>query len=249
MRSVRAATYLTFAAILCLGFVPVTGSVAAAQDDDTLITAVPTAKTAQEEADKQRAKTKLKLDDGSAEQVVALSDEAKSRTFQAVILNRFTPTSNRLPLQLDTISILFPRTCQLGDTGLRNDMTFEALVYLDPTGSGDPANAMLVARKPFQVRPSDVQFQKITLDTPVTVTEGDVWVGYTNTFTATDNRLIYHAAIDTSSGSEGRSWIFYNGTTSNFDGDVLSNAAIQRTIDDQGISGNWMIRAKGRIGS
>ena len=56
---------------------------------------------------------------------------------------------------------------------------------------------MLAARQPFELRPSDTRFQKIDLETPVTVTSGDVWVGYTNTVTATDERLIYHAAIDT----------------------------------------------------
>jgi hypothetical protein len=214
---------------------------AASEQGGTRVVAVPAQAAAASDAER-RARTKLRLDDGQQDFVVALADATGSRTFQAVILNRFTPTSNRLPLELDTVQILFPKTCQAGDTGLRAGMTFEALVYLDPSGSGDPASAMLVARQPFEVRPSDTEFQRIRLETPVTVTSGDVWVGYTNAFTATDTRLIYHAALDTSS-SKGRSWIFYNGVGSNFDGDVLANAQFRRLVDDEGVPGNWMIRA------
>jgi hypothetical protein len=242
MRSARAAILLAFAAALALA----PGPAPAATQNGTRVVAVPVAASAAK-ADR-RARTKLKLDDGKADFVVALTDATASRTFQVVVLNRFTPTSNRLPFQLDIVQILFPKTCQAGDTGLRAGMPFEALVYLDPSGSGDPANAMLAARQPFEVQPSDTEFQRIRLDTPVTVTSGDVWVGYTNTFTATDSRLIYHAALDTSS-SQGRSWIFYNGVGSNFDGDVLVNAQFRRLIDEEGAPGNWMIRAKGRIGS
>ena len=235
MRSARTAILLALAATFCLA----PGPTPAAAQDAGRIVAVPAPA-------EKRARTKLRLDDGRQDFVVALTDATGARTFQVVVLNRFTPTSNRLPFELDIIQILFPKTCQAGDTGLRAGMTFEALVYLDPSGSGDPANAMLVARQPFEVQPSDTEFQKIRLETPVTVTSGDVWVGYTNTFTASDSRLIYHAALDTSS-SQGRSWIFFNGVGSNFDGDVLVNAQFQRTIDDQGAPGNWMIRAKGRI--
>lgn len=243
MRSIRATTLVALVAALCLA----SGPAAVRAQDRGRVVAVPTQATAAQDAER-RARTKLRLDDGTQDFVVALTDASGARTFQAVILNRFTPTANRLPLELDTVLILFPKTCQAGDTGLRTGMTFEALVYIDPSGSGDPANAMLVARQPFQVRPSDTEFQRIRLETPVTVTAGDVWVGYTNTFTATDSRLIYHAAIDTSS-SQGRSWIFYNGVGSNFDGDVLANAQFRRLVDDEGVPGNWMIRAKGRIGA
>ena len=241
MRSARAALYFGLVAIFCLPL----GPAAAVAQNGARVVAIPTGALATA-ADK-RARTKLRLDDGTQELVVALTDAAGSRTFQAVIVNRFTPTSNRLPLELDTVQILFPKTCQAGDTGLRAGMMFEALVYLDPSGSGDPANAMLAARQSFEVRPSDTEFQRIRLDTPVTVTSGDVWVGYTNTFSATDSRPLFFAAVDTSS-SQGRSWIFYNSTGSPFGGDVLVTAQVRHLLDQEGVPGNWMIRAKGRIG-
>jgi hypothetical protein len=217
-----------------------------AAQQDPRITSAAVSQSAQAEAAK--AQTKLKLDDGSAEQVIALVDPTSKRDFQTVVLNRFTPAANTLPFTIDTVMIKFQKTCQAGDTGLRSSMTFDALVYLDPTGSGDPNNAMLVARQSFQVAPSDRKFQKIELTTPVQVTTGDVWIGYTNTSASTDDDStpVYHAALDTTA-PKGRSWIFYNQSSINFTGDLLSNAEVKQTIDAAGIPGNWLIRAKGRI--
>jgi hypothetical protein len=241
MKNPRAIASLGLVAVFCLSFGP---AGAATTQEGARVVGVPVSRAATS-ANKHASK-KLKLDDGSAEFVVALTDNTNARTFQVVVLNRFTPASDRLPFEIDTIQILFRKTCQAGDTGLRDGMPFEALVYLDPQGTGDPANAMLVTRQSFEVHPSDTKFQKIALDTPVTVTGGDVWIGYTNSFSATDDRLIYHAALDTSS-SQGRSWIFYNGVGSNFDGNVLANAQFRHLVDQEGMPGNWMIRAKGRV--
>src|SRR5262245_53155087 len=132
-------------------------SAPAAQGDQELrLSAVPA--SAAVSADK-RGRTKLRLDDGQQDFVVALTDGEHARTVQAVVLNRFSPSTNRLPLALDTVMILFPKTCQAGDTGLRAGMAFEVLVYVDASGSGDPANAMLVARQPIEIEPSDSKFQ------------------------------------------------------------------------------------------
>ena len=126
-------------------------------------------------------------------------------------------------------------------------MAFEALIYVDSSGSGDPENAILVARQPFDVRPNDRQFTRIRLDAPVTVTAGDVWIGYTNNAPANQDRVLYHAALDTTS-DRGRSWIFYNLSGTSFTGNVLTDAQVRRTIAEEGVPGNWMIRAQGRIG-
>lgn len=240
MRNIR--TLSSLACVVAL-FVATTPTAPAAQQNGARIIASPAAAPAH--ADK-RARVKFRLDDGSQELVIALTDAEGTREVQAVVLNRFTPTSNRLPFDLDTIQILFPKTCQSGDTGLRTGMGFEALVYIDPSGSGDPANAMLVARQPFEIQPSNNRFQRIRLDTPVSVMSGDVWVGYTNSFSALDARPLFFAAVDTSSPSQGRSWIFYN-TTSNFTGDVLSDAQIRQTLEEAGAPGNFLIRARGHL--
>lgn len=211
------------------------------------IVAVPMTETAAKGA-KQRARKRLRIDDGSAEQVISLADTAANKTVQTVVLNRFTPAANVLPLSIETVRILFPKTCQAGDTGLRDDMTFEVLIYVDTSGSGDPENAILVARQPFDVRPDDRQFTRIRLDTPVTVTTGDVWIGYTNSTPANQDRILYHAALDTTS-DRGRSWIFYNRLGASFTGNVLTDAQVRHTIAEEGVPGNWMIRAQGRVGA
>jgi hypothetical protein len=207
---------------------------------------VPAAAANAESAALAKSPNVLRLDDGTAEEVLSLSDPTNARSFQAVFLNRFTPSANQLPFTVQAVSIAFRKTCAAGNTGLRKSMTFQVVVYLDPEGTGNPANATLVTRQDFQVRPRDGGFQRIQLNTPVTVTGGDVWVGYTNSFSATDDRLLYHAALDTTN-PKGRSWIFYN-IGGSFTGDVLQQAQIRRLIDDEGVPGNWMIRARGRVG-
>jgi hypothetical protein len=198
-------------------------------------------------AERGKAINRLRLDDGTAEEVLTLTDAERTKSLQAVFVNRFTPTANQLPFTVENVSIAVRETCAAGDTGLRKSMTFELVVYLDPTGSGDPANADLVARQTFNLRPDDQKLQKVALEAPVTVTAGDVWIGYTNSFTSTDDRVIFHAALDTTN-PKGRSWIFYN-LASNFDGDVLEAAQVRHTIDEEGIPGNWLIRARGSVGS
>jgi hypothetical protein len=196
--------------------------------------------------EERRARVRFKLDDGTQESVISLNNEEQTRGLQAVLLNRFTPDEDELPLTIEVVSILFPRTCATGGTGLRRGMEFEVVIYLDPDGTGDPANATLALRQPFGIRPSDFRFQRIRLDEPVTVERGDVWIGYTNSATATDDRPIFHGALDRSS-NKGRSWLFYN-RSSSFTGDVLAAAQVRVLTGEAGIPGNWMIRARGESG-
>lgn len=194
-------------------------------------------------------RTKLKLDDGSQEVVIGLTDSTNAQAFTSVVVNRFTPSANQLPLTLDTVLILFPQTCQSGNTGLRSSMTFTVVVYVDPSGSGNPANATLAASQDFQLMPDDDVFQKIRIDDPVAVAGGDVWVGYINSSSAVDPRPIFHAALDTTH-PKGRSWIFFNDIGDNItSGDLLSSADTKELIDAEGTPGNWLIRARGRVGA
>jgi hypothetical protein len=244
----RKALVLLAALALHIGASP---ALTAPQSDEPQIVAVPTgrgaAKTGAAEA-RRAESVRLKLDDGTAETVIGLTlRDDPTKGLQAVVLNRFTPSEQALPFTLETAMILFPKTCQVGDTGLRRGMTFDLVVYVDPTGSGDPDNAQLALRQSFELRPSDRKLQKIPLTTPVTIQSGDIWVGYTNSATATNPTAIYHAALDTTT-SRGRSWIFYNGSGGNFTGDLLSNAQFQRRTDDAGVPGNWIIRIRGQAG-
>lgn len=214
------------------------------QNDGTIVVASPSG----DRAAAQRGKfKKLKLDDGSQEQVVGILDGNSRQPLQIVVANRFTPSTAMLPFQLEQAHILLPKTCQAGDTGLRESMTFDVLIYLDPTSSGDPSNAELVHRQSFQVVPSDRKFLKITLSTPVLVSGGDVWIGFTNSLESGVPAANYVAALDTKSSKQ-RSWIFYT-PGGNFAGDALGTAQVRSLIDLEGIPGNWMIRGRGRVGN
>jgi hypothetical protein len=183
---------------------------------------------------------------GNAVGVVTTPNQ--DRGFQAVYLNRFTPDPETFPFNLDVIKIVVPATSNGGPTNMRSGMNFEALVYLDPTGSGDPANAQLVRRVPYLTTvPDDNRFQEIGLVPPVRVESGDVWVGFTNTITRGDNQPIYPGPIDFTVRHLSRSWIFYNSINSpdeHFNGENLASADVGITLDDEGrFPGAWMIRA------
>jgi hypothetical protein len=189
----------------------------------------------------------LHFDDGSYEEVLGVA--AGTTGYQSVSLTRFTPSATQLPAVLDTVSILFPKTFPNGaPTGLQDDQHFQVLVYLDPSGSANPANAALVLRQDFRLSPANARYQDVRLDRTVTVSRGDVWIGYTNAGTAADHRRIFHAAIDTNSSRQ-RSWLFYNSNVEprDFDGEDLSAAQVRTRLDDIGFAGNWLIRASGPL--
>src|SRR6185369_16627167 len=104
---------------------------------------------------------------------------------------------DQLPITIDALSFLFPTSDQFGDTGLRPRQTFQALVYLDEEATGNPADAVLVQRVTFDLEPSNTVFQTITLDEPVTVGRGTVYVGFTDPYVAVTSEAIFPAAVDT----------------------------------------------------
>jgi hypothetical protein len=208
-----------------------------------LLVAVPTAGPVAAQA--PTAGT-LQLDDGSFETVLGVVSGDQQTGYQSVQLNRFTPDQVMLPLTIDTISILFPTRDRSGNlTGLRSGQTFQVLVYTDPAGTGDPANAKLRLRQNVRLAPNNSRFQDIALSPPVTIQSGDVWIGYTNTITRTTHDPIFHGALDLSS-SRGRSWIFFDDDGGDFSEDDLSTAPVKSTVDALGFGGNWLIRASGR---
>ena len=189
----------------------------------------------------------LSIDDGSYESNRGYALQDGSAGSQGVALNRFTPDPNLLPLTIDTVSMLFPLMTPGGiSTRLEPGMPFDVLVYVDPSGSGNPANTSLAVRQPFSLAPSDTIVQEVRLESPVLVQSGDVWVGFTNTVTRSDSRAIYPLTIDLSSEAQGRSWGFSNSSdgSSHFGGDVLSEAASAGILPY-----NFLIRAGARGGT
>lgn len=188
----------------------------------------------------------LSLDDGTSEGSFGITAQTPNglRGNQAVFLNRFTPAENLLPFSVDTVAILFPLSDEGGSTGLSNGMAFDVLVFLDPTGSGDADHTTLVAQQRIALAPSNTAFQVVRLTTPIVVESGDIWVGFTNTVTASNNLPIFPAAADLSGARRGRSFAFFNGAAgSHFGGPVLADADVQVQLE-----GNWLIRLSGQIG-
>jgi hypothetical protein len=186
----------------------------------------------------------LSVDDGSFEQALGVVANDGSTGNQAVFLNRFTVAPESLPFTLDEVSVLFPVSSSAGPTRVALGQPFDILVYVDPSGSGVPANATMVAQKRIALAPSNTVFQDVQLDLPIVVEKGDVWVGFTNTVTATDNKPMFPAALDATGPNQNRSWAFFNQTArSHFGGGPLANAQAGITV-----TGNWLIRASGQAG-
>jgi hypothetical protein len=188
----------------------------------------------------------LALDDGSFERAIGVIEQANPPTYgnQAVFLNRFTPAESSLPFTVDTVLVLFPFSDQFGETGLESGQPFDILVYIDPSGSGNPANTTQVVQQRIAITPSNSSFQVVRLVNPVVVESGDVWVGFTNTVTGFDSLPIYPAAEDTDNPAQNRSWFFFNDSPrDHFGGGPLSGAAAA------GITvGDWLIRVSGQAG-
>jgi hypothetical protein len=182
----------------------------------------------------------LSLDDGSSEFSVGVTDDAGHVGSQGVFLNCFTPPASSLPLTIDTVSILFPTSDQFGSTGLFPGQSYEALVYVDPDSTGDPRDADLVARVPFDLEPSNTLFQNVTLDDPVTVSVGTVYVGFTDPYVAVTHEAIYPVAVDTDSTARA-SYAFHNlSPGDDFDGEHLADAENGGFVFPDG---SFMIRA------
>lgn len=181
----------------------------------------------------------LQHDDGTYEGAFGVVDSSGETGNQAVYMNRFSPSEDELPLSIDTVSILFPVSDPNGSTGLRPRMTFRVLVYVDEAATGDPLNATLVARKTFDLEPSNTVFQNITLDEVVEIAKGDVYIGFTDVVTGVTNQPIFPAAFDANGGIHS-AFAFHNfARGSHFDGEDL------RASDSGAIflSGSWLIRA------
>jgi hypothetical protein len=102
------------------------------------------------------------------------------------------------------------------------------LVYADPTGSGDPANATLVYSEDTTVQVvSNSVFNQYVLATPVTVVEGDVYLGVYDL--EADALTTYIATVDFST-----------------EGDAYRTANSTGPQDFQLHSGGtWLIRGSG----
>lgn len=159
-------------------------------------------------------------DDGSANSALGYGGNTK-----ALWAQRFTP--GIYPFQLTTVSMAtFHTSVAVG-------RPVQIVIYLDASGGGTPNGAGVTLayteNVTIQVVSSTV-FNQYTLTTPVTVTAGDVYVGFYD-YLDSDGVSTYIMAYDTMAPLDGRSWYKANSTA--------PGGFTQMT------SGDFMIRAAG----
>jgi hypothetical protein len=140
----------------------------------------------------------LSVDDGTPENGLGLTAGG-----QFLWLNRFTPTADELPFQMNAVDVLFDT-----GVGVNPGRPRRYYVYEDTDGDGDPGtNAVLRAQiNDAAVQFTDgVTFSTFPLDTVQEFTEGDVIVAVVNR-TAGVAAGQFPAALDETE-PQGRSWI------------------------------------------
>lgn len=141
-------------------------------------------------------------------------------TAQMLWAKRFTPGC--YPFRLERVDVMIAN----GSVTPGRDM--RVLVYVDPSGSGDPSNAVLAHQEDVTVQlVSSASFNEYALSAPVVVPSGDMWIAFYDLVPDADTTYI--ATRDTS--RDGDSWYAAN------------------TNDAAGLTphtgGTWMIRAEG----
>jgi hypothetical protein len=180
-------------------------------------------------------------DDGTFDYAVGVSNDGVGS--QAVYLNYYTPAADQYPVSIDRVAFYFPPGDAFGPTGVFTGMSTEVLVYADPKGNRNPADAELVVRKPFDAVVSLTSFQSVGFDA-VEIRAGGFWIGFTDVYTGVFESAIRPAVLDLTNNA-GNSYAFHDlGVADHFDGEDLSAAENGGSILD----GNLPIHAFGVTG-
>lgn len=181
-----------------------------------------------------------RYDDGDFDYAVGVSNDGVGS--QAVYLNYYTPTEEQYPISIDRVAIYFPPGDSFGPTGVFTGMSTEVLVYADPDGTRNPADAELVVRKPFDAVVSLTSFQSVGFDA-VEIRRGGFWIGFTDVYTGVFESAIRPAVLDLTNNA-GNSYAFHDlGVGDHFDGEDLSAAE-----NSEVLTGNLPIHAFGVTG-
>lgn len=179
------------------------------------------------------------VDDGTAEDTIGVGDGANGQAFGWA--NRFTNTSGA-PLTIAAVEVAFG--VPGGAFGVVPGDAVDAVIWVDAAATGNMTNAVRVARwsLPGGVHANNGTFATHYLPTEVIVPAGaDFYVGMGD-LQSLDNEVRFPAALDSSS-SAGRSWAFFHDSQNIFDPDNLGTQIID-TIDNFGLPGNWLVRAR-----
>ncbi|MCP3980189.1 MAG: hypothetical protein GY716_12865 [bacterium] len=137
-------------------------------------------------------------------------------------VNRFTPGAQRLPLTIDRLEIYVNREVPITGRSVR------ILVYSDPAGTGDMANATLVYQETTVIPPEGAGangYDLYPLASPVTITSGEFYVGLIDL--VSDGAPAF-ASFDPI--VQGNAWAAFNS---------LSPGAFFQVAE-----GNWYVRAR-----
>lgn len=141
-------------------------------------------------------------------------------TGQLAWVKRFTPGC--YPFRLERVDVL------TGSSSVAVGRPMRMLVFAEPAGSGSPVDAVLVHTQDVAIQTvSTTVFNQYLLTAPVTVTSGDLYLGFYDLSADAPNTFI--ATVDTS--RSGDSWSTIN------------------SVDPAGLAayapGTWMIRGAG----
>ncbi|MGH8101837.1 MAG: PEP-CTERM sorting domain-containing protein [Chthoniobacterales bacterium] len=162
------------------------------------------------------------IDDGTAEDSIGLTSGG---TFTAVNLFQTIPGSN----VINQILIAWG-TPAFPDPTL-DGLAYTALLYSDPNGDGNPADAILLASAPGVISAQGTNTFLVSNIAPTLVTTANFFVGFTITHAAGQFPAAFDETAPTFSNT---SWI-------NIGGDIGGGAAFP--IEQAGLVGNWLIRA------
>jgi len=167
------------------------------------------------------------LDDGTAEVSVGLSLDN-----DLIALNSFPTISGTT---IDTISIAF------GFGAALNGTPFQAVLWNDPNGDGNPSDAMVLATANGFISGAGTDtFVSLSIS-PTVVTTSNFFVG----FILTQPSGTFPGALDqTPPTFPNRSFVTANAAGEGNIFDLTANSFVPlTTIERAGIPGNWLIRA------
>jgi len=174
------------------------------------------------------------LDDGTAEAAVGLR-----LNNDLIALNSFATVSGTT---IDTISIAFG----FGPNGdALNGTPFQAVLWNDPNGDGNPSDATVLATaNGFVAGAGTNTFVPLSIS-PTVVTTPNFFVG----FILTQPSGIFPAALDqTPPTFDNRSFVTASAAGAGNIFDLTANSFVPlTTIEGAGISGNWLIRAGAKV--
>lgn len=216
-RTWNSARILSLAAALALvtgGLAPATAS-AGNRSQNALLNEQPAATTAAQPAlpaggvvtkgpDRAPGDVVLNVDnwDGDGAKLAGFGYE----TLKIAWGTRFTLPAESTPFTLTQVGLLI--VAAEGPRGLLPGEAIEIVILSDPGGTGDPKNAVVVYRQPDTVQELTTEGGFVyQLDTPVTVSQGDLYIMVVDRSTDEEGSVLFYYSKDNGAENTDRSFI------------------------------------------